>query len=92
MSDLAEDYRRHGFAARLGAGEHPAVLVVDICAAYLTVWPPRSTPPPNAPESPRPHSRSSSSSSVIRPGARRSNTSLTACTPAIRARGRICVA
>ncbi|WP_062998293.1 isochorismatase family protein [Nocardia mikamii] len=44
MSDLAEDYRRHGFAARLGAGERPAVLVVDICAAYLTDGSPLRAP------------------------------------------------
>ncbi len=44
MSDLAEDYRRHGFAARLGAGEGVALLVVDICAAYLTDGSPLRAP------------------------------------------------
>lgn len=44
MSDLAEDYLRHGFAARLGAGERLAVLVVDICAAYLTDGSPLRAP------------------------------------------------
>ncbi|MQY20890.1 isochorismatase family protein [Nocardia macrotermitis] len=44
MSDLAEDYRRHGFAARLGVGERPAVLVVDVCAAYLTDGSPLRAP------------------------------------------------
>lgn len=33
--DLVADYARHGFAVRLGFGEHPAVLVVDIATAYL---------------------------------------------------------
>lgn len=44
MSDLADDYRRHGFAARLGAGERCAVLVIDICAAYLTDGSPLRAP------------------------------------------------
>ncbi|WP_405495714.1 isochorismatase family protein [Nocardia sp. NBC_00511] len=44
MSDLAEDYRRHGFAARIGAGERPAVLVIDVCAAYLTDGSPLRAP------------------------------------------------
>lgn len=33
--DLAEDYERAGFRARLGFGERPAVIVVDVCMAYL---------------------------------------------------------
>ncbi|WP_067568529.1 isochorismatase family protein [Nocardia acidivorans] len=44
MSDLSEDYLRHGFAARLGAGERPAVLVIDVCAAYLTDGSPLRAP------------------------------------------------
>jgi maleamate amidohydrolase len=34
-ADLAEDYERAGFGNRLGFGRRPAVLVVDICRAYL---------------------------------------------------------
>ncbi len=44
MSDLTADYRRHGFAATLGPGRSPAVLVVDICAAYLTDGSPLRAP------------------------------------------------
>ncbi|MCM6771938.1 isochorismatase family protein [Nocardia sp. CDC159] len=44
MTDLADDYRRHGFAATLGPGDSPAVLVVDICAAYLTDGSPLRAP------------------------------------------------
>lgn len=33
--DLAEDYARAGFRSRLGFGERPAVIVVDVCMAYL---------------------------------------------------------
>ena len=33
--DLTSDYRRAGFSGRLGFGEDPAVLVVDIVRAYL---------------------------------------------------------
>ncbi|WP_405138266.1 isochorismatase family protein [Nocardia sp. NBC_01388] len=44
MSDLADDYRRHGFAARLGPGIRPAVLVIDVCAAYLTDGSPLRAP------------------------------------------------
>ena len=32
---LTEDYRRAGFSNRLGFGEHPALVVVDFCQAYL---------------------------------------------------------
>ena len=32
---LAEDYRQAGFSNRLGFGEHPALVVVDFCRAYL---------------------------------------------------------
>ncbi|MDE0236158.1 MAG: N-carbamoylsarcosine amidohydrolase [bacterium] len=32
---LAEDYRQAGFSNRLGFGEHPALVVVDFCHAYL---------------------------------------------------------
>jgi maleamate amidohydrolase len=35
MSDLSEDYARHGFRGRLGFGTRPAVLVVDVAKAYL---------------------------------------------------------
>ncbi|WP_308162789.1 isochorismatase family protein [Nocardia alni] len=35
MKDLDEDARSAGFATPLGAGTSPAVLVIDICAAYL---------------------------------------------------------
>jgi len=33
--DLERDYAQAGFGARLGFGTKPAVLVVDICRAYL---------------------------------------------------------
>ena len=33
--DLDADYERAGFRGRLGWGERPAVLVVDICRAYV---------------------------------------------------------
>ncbi|AYF77012.1 isochorismatase family protein [Nocardia yunnanensis] len=42
--DLAADYRAHGFAARLGAGERVALLVIDVCAAYLTDGSPLRAP------------------------------------------------
>lgn len=32
---LVEDYRQAGFNNRLGFGEHPALVVVDFCQAYL---------------------------------------------------------
>ncbi|MEZ5408315.1 MAG: isochorismatase family protein [Acidimicrobiales bacterium] len=32
---LADDYRRAGFNRRLGFGDHPALLVVDVCRAYF---------------------------------------------------------
>ena len=32
---LAEDYRQAGFSNRLGFGQHPALVVVDFCQAYL---------------------------------------------------------
>ena len=32
---LAEDYRQAGFNNRLGFGDHPALVVVDFCQAYL---------------------------------------------------------
>ncbi|MCF2531493.1 isochorismatase family protein [Yinghuangia soli] len=35
MTDLRADYLASGFAARLGPGNSPAVLVVDIVRAYL---------------------------------------------------------
>lgn len=35
MSDLQRSYAEAGFAARLGAGARPAVLVVDLVRAYL---------------------------------------------------------
>lgn len=34
-TDLARDYDRAGFRARLGFGRRPAVVVVDVCQAYL---------------------------------------------------------
>ncbi len=34
-SELAEDYRGAGFNRRLGFGERPAVVVVDMCRAYF---------------------------------------------------------
>ncbi len=33
--DLESDYAAHGFAARLGFGSRPALLVVDVAMAYL---------------------------------------------------------
>ncbi|MFD6159827.1 isochorismatase family protein [Nocardia sp. NPDC060256] len=44
MTERAGDYRRSGYSARLGAGSSPAVLVVDICAAYLTDGSPLRAP------------------------------------------------
>jgi maleamate amidohydrolase len=44
MTDRADDYRRSGYSARLGAGNSPAVLVVDICAAYVTDGSPLRAP------------------------------------------------
>jgi maleamate amidohydrolase len=35
MTDLADEYARHGFAGRLGFGRRAAVLVVDVALAYL---------------------------------------------------------
>jgi nicotinamidase-related amidase len=35
MSDVGADYIRAGFNQRLGFGERPAVLVVDMCRAYF---------------------------------------------------------
>lgn len=35
MNELYDDYRAHGFAGGLGFGRSPAVLVVDVCLAYL---------------------------------------------------------
>ena len=35
MSDLQTDYLRAGFGTRLGWGERPALLVVDMCRAYV---------------------------------------------------------
>lgn len=35
MSELYDDYRAHGFAGGLGFGRSPAILVVDVCLAYL---------------------------------------------------------
>ncbi len=32
---LTQDYREAGFNRRLGMGEHPALLVVDMCRAYF---------------------------------------------------------
>ncbi|WP_063004417.1 isochorismatase family protein [Nocardia salmonicida] len=44
MTDRAGEYRRSGYSARLGAGNSPAVLVVDICAAYVTDGSPLRAP------------------------------------------------
>ncbi len=35
MNDLAENYRGAGFNRRLGIGDHPALIVVDMCRAYF---------------------------------------------------------
>jgi maleamate amidohydrolase len=35
MSDLTEDYARAGFSGHLAFGERPALLIVDVCNAYL---------------------------------------------------------
>lgn len=35
MDDLTADYARAGFSGRVGFGERPAVLVVDVVRAYL---------------------------------------------------------
>ena len=35
MSDLSEDYAAAGFGGRLPFGTNPALLVVDVCNAYL---------------------------------------------------------
>ncbi|QLY28782.1 isochorismatase family protein [Nocardia huaxiensis] len=35
MKDLSADARSAGYGSPLGAGDRPAVLVIDICAAYL---------------------------------------------------------
>ncbi|MQA17415.1 MAG: isochorismatase family protein, partial [Pseudonocardiaceae bacterium] len=35
MSSLDEDYAAHGFSGELGCGHAPALLVVDVCRAYL---------------------------------------------------------
>ena len=35
VRDLASDYAEAGFSGRLGFGERPAVLCVDVCRAYL---------------------------------------------------------
>ncbi|MBF6237571.1 isochorismatase family protein [Nocardia otitidiscaviarum] len=44
MKDLAENARSAGYGQRLGPGQRPAVLVVDICAAYLTDGSPLRAP------------------------------------------------
>ena len=35
VDGLAEDYRQAGFSNRLGFGDHPAMVVIDFCQAYL---------------------------------------------------------
>ncbi|WP_306362290.1 isochorismatase family protein [Nocardia sp. CC227C] len=50
MKDLAEDARSAGYGQRLGPGARPAVLVVDICAAYLTDGSPLRAPVESAVE------------------------------------------
>lgn len=42
--DLADDYRASGFAGRLGCGNAPAVLAVDIVRAYLVDGSPLRAP------------------------------------------------
>ncbi|HEY3750130.1 MAG TPA: isochorismatase family protein [Pseudonocardiaceae bacterium] len=44
MTDLAADYRDSGFGGRLGVGRRPAVLAVDIVAAYLVDGSPLRAP------------------------------------------------
>ena len=34
-SALEDDYKSAGFSGRLGFGEHPALIVIDFCNAYL---------------------------------------------------------
>jgi maleamate amidohydrolase len=36
LDDLADDYRRHGLAGRVGFGKRPALLIVDFVRAYTT--------------------------------------------------------
>src|SRR5437588_760330 len=36
MSALESDYEAAGFGRRLGWGEHPAVVAIDLCQAYVT--------------------------------------------------------
>ncbi|WP_308910268.1 isochorismatase family protein [Pseudokordiimonas caeni] len=33
--DLQDDYRKAGFSGTLGFGKRPALLIIDVCAAYL---------------------------------------------------------
>ncbi|MFI6866043.1 isochorismatase family protein [Nocardia sp. NPDC050406] len=44
MKDLVEDARAAGYNTPLGAGTRPAVLVIDICAAYVTDGSPLRAP------------------------------------------------
>lgn len=44
MQDLNEDARTAGYGLPLGAGERPAVLVIDVCAAYVTDGSPLRAP------------------------------------------------
>ena len=39
--DLTQDYRAAGFNRRLGFGERPAVLIVDMCQAYFAEGSPK---------------------------------------------------
>ncbi|MEU8900333.1 isochorismatase family protein [Nocardia sp. NPDC048505] len=44
MQDLTADARSAGYGSRLGAGSSPAVLVIDVCAAYVTDGSPLRAP------------------------------------------------
>ncbi len=48
ISAIEDDYRAHGFAGELGFGRSPAVLVVDVCRAYLDDSSPLRAPVENA--------------------------------------------
>jgi nicotinamidase-related amidase len=52
LDQLADDYKRHGLAARVGFGTRPALLIVDFVRAYTTPGSPLYADPgvPNAVE------------------------------------------
>ena len=35
MSELDDDYKKAGFGGKLDFGQHPALLIVDVCRAYV---------------------------------------------------------